>query len=65
MTTNNFEKSSGRADADALAEKLQLAENTLDRARESIRKGDLTSEHRRYLDQLLTSMVATEQTMSW
>lgn len=56
---------SGRADTDALAEKMRLAESTFDRARESLKKGDLTAEHRRYLNQLLTSMIATENTMSW
>lgn len=56
---------SGRADTDALAEKMRLAESTFDRARESLERGDLTAEHRRYLNQLLTSMVATEKTMSW
>ncbi len=56
---------SGRADIDALSEKMRLAEGTFDRARESLKLGELTVEHRRYLNQLLTSMIATESTMSW
>lgn len=56
---------SSRADTDVLAEKMRLAEITFDRARESLKRGDLTAEHRRYLNQLLTSMVATENIMSW
>ena len=65
MTMKVCVEVSGRAENDALEEKLRLAEMTFDRARDTLKKGDLSVEHRRYLNQLLTSMIATENTMSW
>lgn len=56
---------SSRADEKALKQKLTMAEATFSRARESMKAGKLSVEHRRYLNQLFTSIVATEGLMSW
>lgn len=56
---------SNQVDAEALVKKMQLAESAFDRARESLEKGDLNLESRRYLNQLFTSMIATEDVMCW
>jgi hypothetical protein len=52
-------------DDKALQEKYTEAEETFKRARESIKAGNLSVEHRRYLNQLFTGMVATEKTACW
>jgi len=56
---------SSRADEQVLKEKLTMAEATFSRARDSMKESKLSVEHRRYLNQLFTTIVATEGLMSW
>lgn len=56
---------SPKKDDSSLDEKYAAAEATLERARQSLKSGKLTDEHRRYLNTLLTGIVVTEQVMCW
>jgi hypothetical protein len=56
---------SPKADNQNLEKKFSEAEATFERARNSLESGELSIEHRRYLNSLLTGMVVTEQVMCW
>ena len=62
---NQDTKISASSGDEDLKEKLKLAEAVIGRAQESLQGGDLSVEHRRYLNVLLTNIVVSEQTMCW